>query len=217
MSGSRIDSQLIATDTLFSALFIGFGSRNYAPFGDGPMGANRAGFAGYPVEPDTRLYLLGSGRRSYDPTLMRFMPPDALSPFHAGGLNSYAYCTADPINKIDPSGQAGIYSLLKGIGNKLGRVPSKDLASKHAKLLEDLKKLEIPARPQLDDTHDLERTFEYNFAENTRKSLAHQLGKIDTLLTSRKKTNLITRYPDYGQIPFQKNKVRREAIDLGTR
>lgn len=49
-------------------------------------------------------YLLGNGYRTYNPALMRFNSPDSLSPFEAGGLNPYSYCSGDPINNIDPSG-----------------------------------------------------------------------------------------------------------------
>lgn len=49
-------------------------------------------------------YFLGNGHRGYLPSLMRFNTQDNLSPFAAGGLNPYAYCGADPINRIDPTG-----------------------------------------------------------------------------------------------------------------
>jgi hypothetical protein len=37
---------------------------------------------------------------------MRFNSPDSLSPFGEGGLNAYAYCIGDPINRRDPTGHA---------------------------------------------------------------------------------------------------------------
>ncbi|WP_397457346.1 RHS repeat-associated core domain-containing protein, partial [Pseudomonas versuta] len=37
---------------------------------------------------------------------MRFHSRDSLSPFGEGGLNGYAYCAGDPVNRIDPSGHA---------------------------------------------------------------------------------------------------------------
>lgn len=77
------------------------------------------GFNGEIIEPHTRWYLLGNGHRAYNPVLMRFHSSDKLSPFGAGGLNSYMYCVADPINHRDPSGrviETVILSKLLGVG-----------------------------------------------------------------------------------------------------
>ncbi|WP_409567157.1 RHS repeat-associated core domain-containing protein [Pseudomonas sp.] len=57
------------------------------------------------------LYLLGNGYRAYNPALMRFHNADSLSPFEQGGTNAYAYCSNDPINRVDPDGHAYIFSL----------------------------------------------------------------------------------------------------------
>lgn len=62
------------------------------------------GFTGAYDDPVTGSYALGNGYRFHVPKLFRFAQPDHLSPFGAGGLNSYAYCACDPINQIDPSG-----------------------------------------------------------------------------------------------------------------
>lgn len=51
-------------------------------------------------------YLFGAGYRAYSPTLMRFFAPDVFSPFLRGGINAYAYCGAEPINRVDRNGQA---------------------------------------------------------------------------------------------------------------
>jgi len=51
------------------------------------------------------IYLLGAGYRAYGPTLMRFFSPDEHSPFGLGGINAFAYCSADPINFSDPDGR----------------------------------------------------------------------------------------------------------------
>lgn len=64
------------------------------------------GFNGQRAEPVTNAYLLGHGYRGYSSTLMRFHKPDRLSPFAEGGLNAYAYCHADPVNRRDPNGAA---------------------------------------------------------------------------------------------------------------
>lgn len=64
----------------------------------------RSAYAGERAEPDTGEYMLGS--RLYSPVLRRFLNPDALSPLGDGGFNRYAYCGGDPVNRVDPDGQA---------------------------------------------------------------------------------------------------------------
>ncbi len=65
--------------------------------------ATLVGFNGAYLDAVTGHYPLGAGNRFYSPTLMRFSSPDIFSPFSAGGLNAYAYCEGDPINRVDPS------------------------------------------------------------------------------------------------------------------
>ncbi|MBV4507196.1 RHS repeat-associated core domain-containing protein [Pseudomonas sp. BW13M1] len=79
----------------------------YCAFGH--LGPARAvapllGFNNQHREPLTGVYLLGNGHRSFNPVLMRFVSADDLSPFGDGGINAYAYCQNDPINRTDPSG-----------------------------------------------------------------------------------------------------------------
>jgi RHS repeat-associated protein len=62
------------------------------------------GFNGERPDPVTGHYLLGNGYRAFNPVLLRFNSPDSWSPFGEGGLNSYAYCLGDPINRYDPDG-----------------------------------------------------------------------------------------------------------------
>uniref|UniRef100_UPI00214AE743 RHS repeat-associated core domain-containing protein n=1 Tax=Pseudomonas sp. UMAB-08 TaxID=1365375 RepID=UPI00214AE743 len=59
---------------------------------------------GEPPDPVTGHYLLGNGYRAFNPALMRFNSPDSVSPFGEGGLNGYAYCGGDPVNRADPTG-----------------------------------------------------------------------------------------------------------------
>jgi len=64
----------------------------------------KTAYAGEVAEADTGCYLLGD--RLYSPALRRFLAPDTASPFDEGGLNRYAYCRGDPVNRIDPDGHA---------------------------------------------------------------------------------------------------------------
>lgn len=78
-----------------------------------PPARSIAGFTGQPAEAVAGWYLLGNGQRVYNPALMRFQTPDSLSPFGRGGLNAYAYCAGDPVNRHDPTGQFS--ALINGV------------------------------------------------------------------------------------------------------
>lgn len=90
----------------------------YGAYGERvPSAAARTAFAGEVSEEDTGFYLLGE--RFYSTTLRRFLAPDRASPFGHGGIHRYAYCSGDPVNRIDPNGRTwlrwlGISSGLAG-------------------------------------------------------------------------------------------------------
>lgn len=79
----------------------------YTPYGlrPAPEGASRTGFTGQLREVELGFYLLGNGHRVFSPSLMRFLSADVLSPFGRGGVNCYAYCLGDPVNKHDRGGR----------------------------------------------------------------------------------------------------------------
>lgn len=78
----------------------------YSPYGyrSGSGWLSLLGFNGERRDPVTGRYFLGNGYRGFNPVLMRFDIPDSWSPFGKGGLNPYAYCQGDPVNRRDPSG-----------------------------------------------------------------------------------------------------------------
>ncbi|MEW9680418.1 RHS repeat-associated core domain-containing protein [Pseudomonas sp. TE50-2] len=106
--------KLLATDWMFSPLSVHTVSNVqavvYSVYGHRaaieslPM----TGFTGQRFEPGLKGYLLGNGHRAFNPALMRFHSPDQLSPFDDGGINAYAYCAGNPVNRRDPSGQTAV-------------------------------------------------------------------------------------------------------------
>jgi RHS repeat-associated protein len=111
--GEKLDATLLGTDLQRSVLHTVNPSGQrlstaYSPYGHsaGRHGCSSLGFNGERRDPTTGHYLLGLGYRAYNPALMRFNSPDTLGPFRKGGVNSYAYCTGDPVNFIDPSGHS---------------------------------------------------------------------------------------------------------------
>lgn len=90
-------------------------SRAYCAYGSHPLAGGeevKPGFNGNVPDAVTGWYLLGNGYRPYNPTLMRFVSPDDMSPFGLGGLNGYGYCGGDPVNMEDPSGHFGFFRSL---------------------------------------------------------------------------------------------------------
>ena len=89
-------------------------SVRYDPYGIQPgRSASLLAFNGECQDRLTGSYLLGNGRRAYSPALRRFLSADRLSPFSQGGINGYAYCLGDPVNRMDPSGEFSVLGALK--------------------------------------------------------------------------------------------------------
>ena len=90
----------------------------YSPYGyrsNSRALSSLLGFNGERPETLTGHYVLGNGYRAYNPVLMRFNSPDSLSPFGAGGVNAYAYCLGDPVNRNDQTGHVSFAVLVKAV------------------------------------------------------------------------------------------------------
>ncbi|WP_180204257.1 RHS repeat-associated core domain-containing protein [Pseudomonas sp. SbOxS1] len=113
-------------------------SRAYTPYGHRPVGnglLSLLGFNGERPDPVTGHYHLGNGYRQFNPVLMRFNSPDSWSPFGKGGINAYAYCAGDPINRADPTGHV-LDALVKTLQSKAKLTPS------GSQFISDLKKMD---------------------------------------------------------------------------
>ena len=74
-------------------------------------------YKGYCYDVETQLYWVSS--RYYSPELCRWISPDSieyLDPQSINGLNLYAYCGNDPINRFDPTGHSW-ESFWNGVGD----------------------------------------------------------------------------------------------------
>jgi len=110
-------TRLLATDIQESTIIIKSEYQSmiaYSPYGNDSFPADSlllSRFTGQILLPLlTKSYLLGNGHRLFNTGLMRFHSPDSLSPFDEGGLNGYAYCGNDSINRSDPTGQSFIFN-----------------------------------------------------------------------------------------------------------
>ncbi|MEG5264246.1 RHS repeat-associated core domain-containing protein [Pseudomonas sp. JDS28PS106] len=101
-TGSANSVLAACSDSLTRVAYSSYGHRESAT-----LPTELPGFNGEQPDPLTGHYLLGNGYRAFNPVLMRFNSPDSLSPFGKGGLNAYAYCLGDPINRVDPTGHWG--------------------------------------------------------------------------------------------------------------
>src|SRR3989339_564089 len=97
----------------------------YTPFGStysdvvaNPEAAKQSHlFTGQIADDNTGLYYYNA--RYYDPILCTFISADPIvqAPYNPQSLNRYTYCLNNPINLIDPSGNAAVYLGLERRGD----------------------------------------------------------------------------------------------------
>jgi RHS repeat-associated protein len=132
ISASRVEPECLLLAVAASSSILGAAQSTFVSFSYSVYGnlARRTGvapllaFNGIHLHKESGLYLLGNGKRAFSSMLMRFLSADSYSPFGAGGINAYAYCSGDPINRVDPSGQ--ISNWLKNRSTSLNHfIPSR--------------------------------------------------------------------------------------------
>lgn len=138
-------SFLLICDRQRSVLAVKETVRSYSAYGAlSTVTGPRLAYCGQLRDPFKGIYHLGNGHRCFDPALMRFLSPDTLSPFGAGGVNAYAYCQGEPINSQDNSGRMGSSSLLQ-----TAYVAGKGaMINKHASALAEMRKNGAPVWKQ---------------------------------------------------------------------
>ena len=181
--GSLPGTTLLATDQQTSVLNGvspegALHAQAYSPFGHHPIVASLkgAGFNGERPEPLTGHYLLGQGYRAFNPVLMRFNSPDSWSPFGDGGINAYAYCDNDPVNKVDPTGHIPFLSKVL-IAAKTPAWTTRNIVNT------------VP------NTSALSRT---PSARSLRSSISEEIGDLSTTVSRR---NSITSFGSVEDIP----------------
>ncbi len=125
--GGKVETWLLATDfqqsVLHSMIETAQQSAIFCPYGHRTPESGLSsllGFNGQRRDSVTGHYLLGNGYRAFNPMLMRFNSPDSLSPFGKGGVNSYAYCAGDPVNRVDPTGHISPFAMFFSAARRFG-------------------------------------------------------------------------------------------------
>ena len=181
-----VRTALFATDlsrTVLLALGAG-GQPNpfaYTVYGHRPFGGGLLSLLGFNGErPDTVTghYLLGNGYRAFNPVLMRFNSPDNLSPFGSGGLNPYAYCVGDPVNREDPSGHISFSKFFSTVFKRplraLGIIGKSKKADAMSKLsAEKERQATVPLSPDIQQFPNGERSSGPDYTPSTVSTPSH--------------------------------------------
>lgn len=115
----------VCADRQGSALQVAGFPQAFSPYGYLPAeSSSEIGFAGLHLDRLTHLYPYGNGYRWYSPMAMRFLRPDHVSPFGAGGLNAYAFLGGDAVNRTDPDGRSYVPIGIQSLGRTTGQAVS---------------------------------------------------------------------------------------------
>ncbi|WCM49821.1 RHS repeat-associated core domain-containing protein [Pseudomonas sp. WJP1] len=159
----------------------------YSPYGHRPVGSgllSLLGFNGERPDPVTGCYLLGNGYRAFNPVLMRFNSPDSFSPFEKGGINAYAYCGGNPVNRTDPTGHSWVDDIIDEVITKipLGKEHLKKTIAKNT--AREIAENTPPALRGIDPPDELyfdRYTIIKNARNKTREKFETALAKVEEL------------------------------------
>jgi len=171
------------------------------------------GFNGEQLEQSTDRYWLGQGYRKYDSRLMRFLSPDRISPFGAGGLNAYAYCTGDPVNYSDPSGRMRDWVAFLLYRKKLASIRSHlKMVRRRLDVENDkyAKRLERYNKDPADENKD-------RLLKTTRKrnGVAEDLAYFHEHEKRYKYKKAMARYPDHTEEALHKKLLDKRSWNIG--
>lgn len=147
--------------------------------------ANPLRYRGYYYDTETGYYYLQS--RYYDASICRFINADIpeiaqMSKGISSGTNLFAYCNNNPINDSDPTGQAGIQSILSVLGNAISTVENiLELIANTCK--KELNRLKNISRSMAKSNSRSQKKLLKNTINETEKS-AKKLGKIGKIVAS---------------------------------
>ena len=136
-------------------------------------------YRGYYYDSETGYYYLQT--RYYSPELGRFLNADGYINANGDilGYNMFAYCSNDPVNKIDPSGEIGLVLLVIGLAVLLANTPGcspKDGADAVAQVVEDVELGPYEAQDIAHGHNSASKAYDY---ANTFKSLVEFADSLD--------------------------------------
>lgn len=214
--GNNAGASLLAVDGAGSVLCFENtkrqGTCGYSVYGVGPLYREPLvlGFNGELPERCTRRYGLGLGYRVYDTRLMRFLSPDRISPFGAGGLNGYSYCAGDPVNYHDPSGHMREWFSFLLYKKKLASIRSQ-VKFNYKKMMVETQNLEkhlIRFRNQEASKNLAKMRDDFSRLKNVRENL-HYYRQQEKLYRYKK---MKARYPKRDEEDIQQKLVNKRSV-----